>query len=78
MKKNSVSLDIVHFGEEDDGKAEKLEALLSAVNNSDSSHIVNVPPGSNILSDMLIRLVSTCPITLAIEIKFFFFWIIYC
>lgn len=55
LKKNSVALDIVDFGEEDDGKPEKLEALLSAVNNNDSSHLVHVPPGPNALSDVLIR-----------------------
>jgi 26S proteasome regulatory subunit N10 len=54
LKKNSVALDIVNFGEEDEGKAEKLEALLAAVNNNDSSHIVHVPSGSNALSDVLI------------------------
>eukprot|EP00262_Sarcandra_glabra_P012028 TRINITY_DN299_c0_g1_i2.p1 TRINITY_DN299_c0_g1~~TRINITY_DN299_c0_g1_i2.p1 ORF type:complete len:441 (+),score=100.43 TRINITY_DN299_c0_g1_i2:97-1323(+) len=54
LKKNSVALDIVDFGEEDDGKPEKLEALLTAVNNNDSSHIVHVPPGPNALSDVLI------------------------
>ncbi|KAJ8765044.1 hypothetical protein K2173_010520 [Erythroxylum novogranatense] len=54
LKKNSVSIDIVNFGEEDDGKPEKLEALLTAVNNNDSSHIVHVPPGPNALSDVLI------------------------
>lgn len=55
LKKNSVALDIVDFGEEDDGKPEKLEALLSSVNNNDSSHIVHVPTGPNALSDVLIR-----------------------
>ncbi|CAL5326496.1 unnamed protein product [Camellia sinensis] len=54
LKKNSVALDIVNFGEEDEGKAEKLEALLAAVNNNDSSHIVHVPAGPNALSDVLI------------------------
>ncbi|XVE93837.1 hypothetical protein REPUB_Repub01dG0229200 [Reevesia pubescens] len=54
LKKNSVALDIVDFGEEEDGKPEKLEALLSSVNNNDSSHIVHVPPGQNALSDVLI------------------------
>ncbi|KAK3224340.1 hypothetical protein Dsin_011365 [Dipteronia sinensis] len=54
LKKNSVALDIVNFGEEDDSKTEKLEALLAAVNNNDSSHIVHVPPGPNALSDVLI------------------------
>jgi 26S proteasome regulatory subunit N10 len=57
LKKNSVALDIVNFGEEDDAKTEKLEALLAAVNNNDTSHIVHVPPGPNALSDVLIRLV---------------------
>ncbi|KAK4393858.1 26S proteasome non-ATPase regulatory subunit [Sesamum angolense] len=55
LKKNSVALDIVNFGEEDQEKSEKLEALLAAVNNNDSSHIVHVPPGPSALSDVLIR-----------------------
>ncbi|KAF5753051.1 26S proteasome non-ATPase regulatory subunit 4 [Tripterygium wilfordii] len=54
LKKNSVALDIVNFGEEDDGKKEKLEALLTAVNNNDTSHIVHVPSGPTALSDVLI------------------------
>ncbi|KAI4339551.1 hypothetical protein MLD38_024482 [Melastoma candidum] len=53
LKKNSVALDIVDYGEED-GKPEKLEALLGAVNNNDTSHIVHVPSGPNALSDVLI------------------------
>lgn len=62
LKKNSVALDIVNFGEEDEEKTEKLEALLTAVNNNDSSHIVHVPPGPNALSDVLIRffIISSC------------------
>ncbi|CAH9088361.1 unnamed protein product [Cuscuta epithymum] len=54
LKKNSVALDVVNFGEEDEAKTEKLEALVAAVNNNDSSHIVHVPPGPNALSDVLI------------------------
>ncbi|KAK7250816.1 hypothetical protein RIF29_33526 [Crotalaria pallida] len=54
LKKNSVALDIVNFGEDDEGKTEKLEALLAAVNTNDTCHIVNVPPGPNALSDVLI------------------------
>ncbi|KAJ3684540.1 hypothetical protein LUZ61_013704 [Rhynchospora tenuis] len=54
LKKNNVALDIVDFGESDDGKPEKLESMLNAVNNSDSSHIVHIPPGQNALSDVLI------------------------
>ncbi|KAL4187188.1 hypothetical protein AMTRI_Chr09g37840 [Amborella trichopoda] len=54
LKKNSVALDIIDFGEEDDGKPEKLKALLTAVNNNDSSHIVHVPSGPSALSDVLL------------------------
>uniref|UniRef100_A0A2P2P0Q6 26S proteasome non-ATPase regulatory subunit 4 homolog n=1 Tax=Rhizophora mucronata TaxID=61149 RepID=A0A2P2P0Q6_RHIMU len=54
LKKNNVALDIVNFGEDDDGKTEKLEALLAAVNSNDTSHIFHVPPGANALSDVLI------------------------
>ncbi|CAM8941052.1 unnamed protein product [Rhodiola kirilowii] len=54
LKKNSVALDIVEFGEEDDEKHEKLQVLLTAVNNNDNSHIVHVPAGQNALSDVLI------------------------
>ncbi|CAN6916563.1 unnamed protein product [Brassica oleracea] len=55
LKKNSVSLDIVNFGEDDDEeKPLKLEALLSAVNNNDGSHIVHVPSAANALSDVLL------------------------
>lgn len=59
LKKNSVALDIVNFGEEDEGKSEKLEALLAAVNNNDTSHIVHVPSGPNALSDVLIRFMGS-------------------
>ncbi|THU44909.1 hypothetical protein C4D60_Mb02t12350 [Musa balbisiana] len=54
LKKNSVALDVVDFGESDDGKTEKLETLVAAVNNNDNSHIVHVSPGPNALSDVLI------------------------
>ncbi|KAE8692632.1 26S proteasome non-ATPase regulatory subunit 4-like protein [Hibiscus syriacus] len=54
LKKNNVALDIVDFGEEEDGKPEKLEALLASVNNNDASHIVHVSPSQNALSDVLI------------------------
>jgi len=33
---------------------EKLEAFIAAVNNNDNSHLVTVPPGPHILSDILI------------------------
>ena len=62
LKKNSVSLDIVNFGEDDDAeKPLKLDALLSAVNNNDGSHIVHVPSAANPLSDVLLRYPSSLP-----------------
>eukprot|EP01018_Ginkgo_biloba_P034633 Gb_09279 [translate_table: standard] len=54
LKKNNVALDVVDFGEDDDGKPEKLEALLASVNSNDNSHIVHVPAGPNVLTDVLI------------------------
>ncbi|GAQ89627.1 26S proteasome non-ATPase regulatory subunit [Klebsormidium nitens] len=54
LKKNNVAVDIVNFGEEDPSKLEKLEAFLGAVNSNDNSHLVTVPPGVNVLSDVLI------------------------
>ncbi|KAL6227019.1 hypothetical protein ACLB2K_000978 [Fragaria x ananassa] len=53
LKKNSVALDIINFGEEDEEKKEKLEALLAAVNNN-NSNIVHVQAGPSALSDVLI------------------------
>lgn len=57
LKKNSVALDIVSFGEDEDGKNEKLEALVAAVNNNDTSHFIHVPPGHSTLYDVLFRYV---------------------
>lgn len=53
LKKNKVAIDIVNFGEEAEN-SEKLEAFIQAVNSSDNSHLVTIPPGPHILSDLLI------------------------
>ncbi|KAJ1566080.1 hypothetical protein HK096_002519 [Nowakowskiella sp. JEL0078] len=53
LKKNNVSVDIVNFGEEAEN-TEKLEAFIAAVNSSDNSHLVTIPPGPHILSDVLL------------------------
>merc|ERR1719263_1897394 len=52
LQKNEVSVDIVNFGEEQENTA-KLEAFMNAVNKNDNSHLVNVPPGVGILSDVI-------------------------
>jgi len=53
LKKNNVSLDLVSFGEVDENKV-KLEKLLNAVNSSDTSHLVAIPVGPGMISDVLI------------------------
>lgn len=53
LKKNNVSLDLVSYGEVDENAA-KLEKLLTAVNSSDTSHLVAVPVGPKMLSDVLV------------------------
>ncbi|KAF0929305.1 hypothetical protein E2562_019888 [Oryza meyeriana var. granulata] len=55
LKKNNVSLDVVDFGESDDEKPEKLEALVAAVNVGGNSHIVHIPPGEDALHDVLAK-----------------------
>ncbi|KAH8549858.1 hypothetical protein BGW37DRAFT_468928 [Umbelopsis sp. PMI_123] len=52
MKKNNIAVDIINFGEESENTA-KLEAFISNVNSGDNSHIVTIPPGPHILSEML-------------------------
>ncbi|KAL3677845.1 hypothetical protein R1sor_020801 [Riccia sorocarpa] len=54
LRKYNVALDIVSFGEEDDGKQEKLDALLTSVINNENSHLVHVPAGQAVLSDVII------------------------
>jgi len=53
LKKNNIAVDVVNFGEET-SNTEKLEALIAAVNNSDNSHLITIPPGPHILSDILV------------------------
>lgn len=55
FKKNNVSVDVVNFGAENSSNenTEKLEALINAVNTSDQSHLVHVPPGPHLLSDLV-------------------------
>eukprot|EP00470_Lotharella_oceanica_P001637 CAMPEP_0170167762 /NCGR_PEP_ID=MMETSP0040_2-20121228/1073_1 /TAXON_ID=641309 /ORGANISM="Lotharella oceanica, Strain CCMP622" /LENGTH=377 /DNA_ID=CAMNT_0010405883 /DNA_START=59 /DNA_END=1192 /DNA_ORIENTATION=- len=56
LKKNSFAVDVINFGKENaqNTNVEKLEAFISQVNNESNSHLVNIPPGPHILSDMVI------------------------
>lgn len=53
LKKNNIAVDIVNFGEQEEN-TQKLEAFIAAVNSNSNSHLVTVPPGPHILSDILI------------------------
>eukprot|EP01102_Stenamoeba_stenopodia_P016826 TRINITY_DN5921_c0_g1_i1.p1 TRINITY_DN5921_c0_g1~~TRINITY_DN5921_c0_g1_i1.p1 ORF type:complete len:429 (-),score=116.87 TRINITY_DN5921_c0_g1_i1:79-1233(-) len=60
LKKNNVAVDIVNFGE-DAENAQKLEAFINAVNSTDNnSHLVNIPPGPHIMSDVLVSSPIIC------------------
>jgi len=52
MKKNNISIDIVNFGEEAVNTS-KLEAFMEAIG-TETSHLVTIPPGNYLLSDMLL------------------------
>lgn len=53
LKKNNIAVDIVNFGEEQEN-VEKLESFIKAVNTGDESHLITVPAGPHILSDILL------------------------
>lgn len=53
MKKNSVAVDFINFGEEALNTA-KLEKFVSIVNSHDNSHLVTVPAGPKVLSSVVI------------------------
>ncbi|KIP10551.1 hypothetical protein PHLGIDRAFT_100938 [Phlebiopsis gigantea 11061_1 CR5-6] len=55
LKKNSVAVDIVAFGEAaEDAHASVLRAFVDNVSQSDNSHLVTIAPGTHLLSDMII------------------------
>jgi len=61
LKKNSVSLDLVSFGEVEENSA-KIEKLLGSVNNNEnSSHVLEVPVGPKLLSDVLLSSAIVAP-----------------
>jgi len=60
LKKNNVSIDLVSFGEVEEN-APKLQKLLTAVNSNDTSHMVEVPVGPKLLSDVLLSSVIINP-----------------
>lgn len=60
LKKNNVSLDIISFGEVEQNTP-KLEKLIAAVNSNDSSHLLEIPAGPKLISDVLLSSVIVNP-----------------
>ncbi len=54
LKKYTISVDIVAFGEIGEETVKKLEAFIENVKGAEGSHLLVVPPGPSLLSDVLI------------------------
>ncbi|KAK0628538.1 hypothetical protein B0T17DRAFT_614443 [Bombardia bombarda] len=54
MKKNTISVDFVHFGDLDEDNTTKLEAFNREVSSGEGSNLVTIPPSGALLSDQLI------------------------
>ena len=54
MKKISISIDIVAFGDLSDDNISKLQAFNEVMKGGDGSHLEVVPPGPNLLSDTIV------------------------
>ncbi|KAJ2160792.1 proteasome regulatory particle base subunit rpn10 [Coemansia sp. RSA 552] len=52
LKKNGVSVDVINFGEHT-ANEQKLAAFVEAANNSDTSHLLTIAPGPNVLSEQI-------------------------
>ncbi|KAJ1971318.1 proteasome regulatory particle base subunit rpn10, partial [Dimargaris xerosporica] len=52
LKKNNIAVDFVNFGEITENES-KLEAFITNINSNDNSHLVTIPPGPHILSDLI-------------------------
>jgi 26S proteasome regulatory subunit N10 len=55
MKKNNISIDFIAFGDLESDTKSKLEAFNENVKGGDGSHLIVVPPGPHLLSDVLIN-----------------------
>ncbi|EPQ59762.1 hypothetical protein GLOTRDRAFT_33689 [Gloeophyllum trabeum ATCC 11539] len=59
LKKNNVAVDVIAFGDaiEEGGQGPEgnvLKAFVDAASSGDNSHLVSIPPGPHLLSDMII------------------------
>ena len=53
MKKNTISIDFIAFGDLDPENTKKLEVFNEHIKTTDGSHLAIIPPGPNLLSDHL-------------------------
>ncbi|SOV08066.1 probable 26S proteasome regulatory subunit Rpn10 [Ustilago sp. UG-2017a] len=53
LKKNNIAVDIVNFGEDAENQ-EKLSKFIEAVNSGENSHLLSVPAGPQLLSDIIL------------------------
>nr|QBH67463.1 putative 26S proteasome regulatory subunit Rpn10 [Ustilago esculenta] len=53
LKKNNIAVDIVSFGEDAENE-EKLSKFIEAVNSAENSHLLSVPAGPQLLSDIIL------------------------
>lgn len=54
MKKQSINIDFVAFGEIEDDVTKKLQAFNDAVKGGEGSYLAIIPPGPGLLSDQLV------------------------
>jgi len=53
LKKNNVAVDVINFGE-DESNEDKLAKFVEAVNSGENSHLLNIPAGPQLLSDIIL------------------------
>ncbi|CDS01993.1 probable 26S proteasome regulatory subunit Rpn10 [Sporisorium scitamineum] len=53
LKKNNIAVDIVSFGEDAENET-KLSKFIEAVNSGENSHLLSVPAGPQLLSDIIL------------------------
>ncbi|KAE8269302.1 hypothetical protein A4X09_0g3029 [Tilletia walkeri] len=53
LKKNNVAVDVINFGE-DEKNEDKLAKFVEAVNSGENSRLLNIPAGSQLLSDIIL------------------------
>ena len=53
MKKNTISIDFVAFGDLEPENTRKLEVFNEHIKTTEGSHLAIIPPGPNLLSDRL-------------------------